>query len=58
MKRTLTLLSAILLTILSGNVYAEANKIDGEYNIRKAHLSTAHGAMERFWIITIDNQNN
>ena len=37
MKQILTLLSAIALTVLSGNVYAQKNKSnDNDYNLRKA----------------------
>lgn len=37
MKHILTLLSAIALTVLSGNVYAQKNKSnDNDYNLRKA----------------------
>ena len=37
MKRILTLLSAILLTVLSGNVYAQKNNTDNDYNLKKAY---------------------
>ncbi len=38
MKHILTLLSAIVLTFLSGNVYAQKNKsADNDYNLRKAY---------------------
>ena len=37
MKRILTLLSAVLLTVLSGNVYAQKNKTENDYNLKKAY---------------------
>lgn len=37
MKRILTLLSAVLLTVLSGNVYAQKNKSENDYNLKKAY---------------------
>ena len=37
MKRILTMMSAILLMVLSGNVYAQKNKTDNDYNLKKAY---------------------
>lgn len=37
MKRILTLLSAVLLTVLSGNMYAQKNKTENDYNLKKAY---------------------
>ena len=37
MKRLLTILAAILLTVLCGNVYAQKNKNDNDYNLKKAY---------------------
>ncbi len=37
MKRILTILAVMLLTILSGNVYAQKNKTDNDYNLKKAY---------------------
>ncbi len=37
MKRILTLLSVVLLTVLSGNVYAQKNKTENDYNLKKAY---------------------
>ncbi|MBR6932381.1 MAG: tetratricopeptide repeat protein, partial [Bacteroidales bacterium] len=37
MKHILTLLSAIVLTFLSGDVYAQKNKTDNDYNLKKAY---------------------
>ena len=37
MKRILTLLSAVLLTVLSGNVYAQKNNTANDYNLKKAY---------------------
>ena len=37
MKHILTLLSAVLLTVLSGNVYAQKNKTENDYNLKKAY---------------------
>ena len=36
MKKTITLLAALLLTLLSGNVYAQ-KKADNDYNLKKAY---------------------
>ena len=37
MKRILTLMVAILLATMSGNVYAQKNKNDNDYNLKKAY---------------------
>ena len=37
MKRIQTLLSAVLLTVLSTNLYAQKNKTDYDYNLKKAY---------------------
>lgn len=37
MKQILTLLAVLLLTIPGGNVYAQKNKSEGDYNLRKAY---------------------
>ena len=37
MKHILTMVSAILLTILSTNVYAQKNKPENDYNLKKAY---------------------
>ena len=37
MKHILTLVSAILLTVLGGNVYAQQKKTDDNYNLKKAY---------------------
>ena len=37
MRHIITLMSAILLTILSGNVYAQKSKTDNDYNLKKAY---------------------
>ena len=37
MKRIFTLLAAIMLTTLSVNVYAQKNKTENEYNLKKAY---------------------
>lgn len=37
MKRFLTLLSAILLTVLGGEAFAQKNKSENDYNLRKAY---------------------
>lgn len=37
MKRIITILATILLTILSGNVYAQKNKPENDYNLKKAY---------------------
>ena len=37
MKHILTLLAVLLLTIPGGNVYAQKNKSDNDYNLRKAY---------------------
>ena len=36
MKRLLTILAVILLTVLCRNVYAQKNKTDNDYNLQKA----------------------
>ena len=37
MKHFITLLSAILLTVLCGDVYAQKNKTESDYNLKKAY---------------------
>ena len=37
MKRVLTLLAAILLTVLSDNAFAQKNKSENDYNLKKAY---------------------
>jgi len=37
MKKITVILSAILLTVLSGNVYAQKNKTENDYNLKKAY---------------------
>ena len=37
MKKIITILSAILLTLACGNVYAQKNSTN-DYNLKKAHL--------------------
>ena len=37
MKRILTLMVAILLATMSGNVYAQKNKTENDYNLKKAY---------------------
>ena len=50
MKRTLTILAAILITVLHVDAYVVKSQ--------KAPLLFGQSAMERFGTITIDNQNN
>ena len=37
MKRILTLLSVVVLTVLSNNVYAQKTKTENDYNLKKAY---------------------
>ena len=37
MKRTFAILSALMLTLLCGQAYAQKNKTDNDYNLRKAY---------------------
>lgn len=37
MKKIVTLLTVTLLTVLSVNAYAQKNKTDNDYNLKKAY---------------------
>lgn len=37
MKRIITIISALMLTLFCGNVYAQKNKTDSDYNLKKAY---------------------
>ena len=56
MKHILTLLSAILLTLLSSNVYAQKNKSEDDYKLKKAIELLQNGGDETQALDLLDKQ--